>query len=941
MVLQSSGAISLNDIQTEFGGTNPIGINEYYGVASGIPSSGLISFNQFYGASSGIEMLLSKELIYNQGYNNYTLNVTKDMSYAGARSIPAHSNPTNGSWAITPSGVATTTRWRWNDWGDDFFDDWGDFYIYNPATGTAVYIHFIGGFINNGDGAVWSQTQTVFGKQFRVRHGWAAQGIYKLDVECTDRSFAFCLGCYGNMGADGEMVNEDRQYTVPWGKLNYNYNWQNTGTAPYREHFFTHFVPKLKSFNDSITANYSSNNFGSHLTTVPAIYNNTHGDNLAIYTSSLTIGGTFYFVKGGNSTTGAMYEWVANDIASVSCLYNFISHTFTSCGASGRTGPTITQVRTAYGPSGGVGTGMGYGASTPLQTGEYNYLSLWYAGDWNFLTMTTQGIQLWTVPATGEYEFELSGAKGGAVSGVGSGGLGGYVKGTKTFNSGTVLALIVGQKGEDSTVNSAAAAGGGGASWVLSADLSVVYAVAGGGGGCNGTYAGAGAYGGNGATIANTADSGGGAQGNYGNGGGAGYGGNGSGGYSGTANPMGGQSPANGALGGSALTQHNTSPNYQQDGGFGGGGACGWHAGGGGAGYAGGDGVGYTTVPGGLGGTTYGAGMNSPIYNTATNSYSYSSTDHGLIKITRLWTLYSFSSFTFTNAGATGRTGPTLTQLRNTYSASWTDDTNYLDVTSTGIQLWTVPKTGSYRIEAWGAAGGETHSSRGQKGNGARMRGDFSLTKGEIIRILVGQQPPNGGVGSGGGGGSFVVKSPYNTNASILVIAGGGGCWYWDAGSGGTTSTTGQNSLTSGGSPDYAMSGGSNGNGGDGSSNGPTGSQGGAGGGGFFTAGGNLRFYSAISGTGGHSFTSGGLGGSRSSASQGSYYGDGGFGGGGASGYGAGGGGGYSGGGGDWSNGQGWDLNSGGGGGSYNNGSNQNHSGNVQYGHGQVTITAI
>ena len=43
-----SGTISLLDIQTEFGGTNPIGINEYYGVASGVPSSGQISFSDFF-----------------------------------------------------------------------------------------------------------------------------------------------------------------------------------------------------------------------------------------------------------------------------------------------------------------------------------------------------------------------------------------------------------------------------------------------------------------------------------------------------------------------------------------------------------------------------------------------------------------------------------------------------------------------------------------------------------------------------------------------------------------------------------------------------------------------------------------------------------------------------------------------------------------------------
>ena len=53
MALQSSGPISLNDIQTEFGGTNPIGINEYYGVDTGVPASGTISFNDFYGTSAG------------------------------------------------------------------------------------------------------------------------------------------------------------------------------------------------------------------------------------------------------------------------------------------------------------------------------------------------------------------------------------------------------------------------------------------------------------------------------------------------------------------------------------------------------------------------------------------------------------------------------------------------------------------------------------------------------------------------------------------------------------------------------------------------------------------------------------------------------------------------------------------------------------------------
>jgi hypothetical protein len=52
MALQSSGAISLQNIATEFGGTAPHSISEYYGVAAGIPASGAIDFADFYGASA-------------------------------------------------------------------------------------------------------------------------------------------------------------------------------------------------------------------------------------------------------------------------------------------------------------------------------------------------------------------------------------------------------------------------------------------------------------------------------------------------------------------------------------------------------------------------------------------------------------------------------------------------------------------------------------------------------------------------------------------------------------------------------------------------------------------------------------------------------------------------------------------------------------------------
>ena len=124
----------------------------------------------------------------------------------------------------------------------------------------------------------------------------------------------------------------------------------------------------------------------------------------------------------------------------------------------------------------------------------------------------------------------------------------------------------------------------------------------------------------------------------------------------------------------------------------------------------------------------------------------------------------------FTNLGANGRIGPT------TLGSNYTSQDHDGQVTlSSGIQQWTVPHTGDYRIEAVGAAGGyDTGNHSAQfRGRGVRMMGTFSLCKGEIIQILVGQEGGinNGRYGSGGGGGTFVVRG----SITPLIIAGGGG----------------------------------------------------------------------------------------------------------------------------------------------------------------------
>ena len=83
MALQTSGAISLSDIQTEFGGSNPISLSEYYGAAAGIPASGAISISDFYGAAAYIEITVTQANYNNTYYGRFTNGSVSPTSLLG------------------------------------------------------------------------------------------------------------------------------------------------------------------------------------------------------------------------------------------------------------------------------------------------------------------------------------------------------------------------------------------------------------------------------------------------------------------------------------------------------------------------------------------------------------------------------------------------------------------------------------------------------------------------------------------------------------------------------------------------------------------------------------------------------------------------------------------------------------------------------------------
>ncbi len=159
------------------------------------------------------------------------------------------------------------------------------------------------------------------------------------------------------------------------------------------------------------------------------------------------VSGNTYFLKNVSISS----------FAGSQALYTIASntHTFTTCGQTGRVGPTQAQMRAAY--------------ST---TWDETYIS----------QGAFQGYQDWTVPVSGIYEFTASGAAGYNGSGGGGIGRGAVVRGRVSLTKGEIITIAVGQVG--AAPNSGTAWGGsGGGTFVVRKTGNEPLFVAGGGAG--------------------------------------------------------------------------------------------------------------------------------------------------------------------------------------------------------------------------------------------------------------------------------------------------------------------------------------------------------------------------------------------------------------------------------------------------------------------------
>ena len=461
----------------------------------------------------------------------------------------------------------------------------------------------------------------------------------------------------------------------------------------------------------------------------------------------------------------------------------------------------------------------------------------------------TGTVQTVTLPK-GTYKLECWGAQGGYSSSnsgieVGMGGKGGYSAGTITLNQKTLIYIYTG--GVGSISGNGKADGGfpnGGSSWASSTSEG-----AGGGGGSSDIRIGTDSL------YARVIVAGGGGGGGEDNETG-GYGGGETGGTSGSGTP-GSQTAPSGYFGIGGHTSYD-----------GGGGGGGWY----GAYPAGGQ---TTPATGSSGSDTSGSpGGSGYVYTSATASnYPSGCLLNSSHYLTDAQTIAGNTSFTSpTGSSETGHSGNgycriTVIECKNT--ALYTRINNSMKKATafyfklnnnkmygigsansngavmnfdyTGSVQTTTLTPGRYKLECWGAQGGNSNQSNGTYGNGGKggySTGILNVSTNTTIYITVGGQGQNGvlntrtaggfngggdgygtnnsGVGGGGGGASdislmspvfshssYFINNIRDTNSllSRIIVAGGGGSAGYDvsnnaANGGAGGGTTGQDGLS-------------------------------------------------------------------------------------------------------------------------------------------------
>lgn len=176
---------------------------------------------------------------------------------------------------------------------------------------------------------------------------------------------------------------------------------------------------------------------------------------------------------------------------------------------------------------------------------------------------------------------------------------------------------------------------------------------------------------------------------------------------------------------------------------------------------------------------------NSPQYVAAISNNGGSGSDYNLALMPYAQTAITMSS----NDPAFNTAFPSLLDMVNVLpSTSINSGSASAATTSTcgspvsysspGVYTVSVPscaKDIDATVSGGGGAGGGDGSLDSQGGNGDSVSGDFPVTQGESIEVVVGGGAPDDSNGSGGGGGLSGIFSGTPSSSNAIIVAGGGG----------------------------------------------------------------------------------------------------------------------------------------------------------------------
>ena len=146
MALQGSGQISLGDIATEFGGSQPHALSEYYGKGNA-PGSGQIRMaNDFYGTSNfSYSGLLDYAGIGNEGSSSFNFGTRNFGTADASRIIVVVGNTSYGTSGVSSVSIGGSNGTIHHQTGGTYSRSWVSSRAVPSGTSGNVTVNFSGG----------------------------------------------------------------------------------------------------------------------------------------------------------------------------------------------------------------------------------------------------------------------------------------------------------------------------------------------------------------------------------------------------------------------------------------------------------------------------------------------------------------------------------------------------------------------------------------------------------------------------------------------------------------------------------------------------------------------------------------------------------------------------------------------------------------------------